>query len=322
MKISIVALALAVTTGTAAAYPERPITIVVPFAAGGPTDELARDLAQSLRKGLNNQSIVIENVGGAGGTLGAARVAKAAPDGYTLLIHSSSMATSPALYRKLPYRTLDDFAYLGMIAEVPMTLVGKPGLPASSFAELRTWIDASRGRVNIANAGVGTASWQCGLLLQQALGVQMTAVPYKGTAPAMTDLLGGQVDLMCDQTTSTTAQIEDGKVKAYAVTTLKRLTTPLLARLPTLDEAGLKGFNVTAWQALYAPKGTPKLVLDAVNAALKQALQDPAFIRREETLGAVVVNDDRVNGAEHKAFVAAEIDKWGPLIRAAGQYAD
>ena len=182
MKASITAFALAVTAGAAVAWPDRPITIVVPFAAGGPTDEVARDLAQSLRNRLNNQSIVIENVGGAGGTLGAARVAKAPPDGYTLLIHSSSIATAPVLYRRLPYRTLDDFEYLGMIAGVPMTLVGKPGLPAGSFAELRAWIDASKGRITIANAGVGTASWQCGLLLQQALGVQMTAVPYKGMA--------------------------------------------------------------------------------------------------------------------------------------------
>jgi tripartite-type tricarboxylate transporter receptor subunit TctC len=322
MKALIAAFALAATTAPAAAYPEKPITIVVPFAAGGPTDEVARDLAQSLRKALNNQSIVIENVGGAGGTLGAARVAKAAPDGYTLLVHSSSIATSPALYRKLPYKTLDDFEYLGMIAEVPMTLVGKPGLPAGSFAELRTWIGANKGRITLVNAGIGTASWQCGLLFQQALGVQMTAVPYKGTAPAMTDLLGGQVDLMCDQTASTTAQIEDGKVKAYAVTTLRRLATPALASLPTLDEAGLMGFNATAWQALYAPKGTPKSVLDAINAALKQALKDPAFIKREKVLGAVVITDNRVNSAEHKAFVEAEINKWGPLIKAAGQYAE
>jgi tripartite-type tricarboxylate transporter receptor subunit TctC len=323
MKTPIAAFAIAVTTGVAAAgYPDRPITIVVPFAAGGPTDEVARSLVESLRKGLNNQSIVIENVGGAGGTLGAARVAKAAPDGYTLLLHSMSMATSPALYRNLPYRTLDDFEYLGMIHEVPMTLVGKPGLPANGFAELRTWIDANKGKMNLANAGVGTASYLCGLLFQHALGVQMTTVPYKGTAPAMTDLLGGQVDLMCDQTVSTTTLIQSGKVKAYAVTTPQRLTTPALAELPTLDESGLKGFNVTAWVALYAPRGTPKAAVDAVNAALKQTLKDPDFFKREEVLSAVVITDDRANGAGHKKFVEAEINKWGPLIKAAGQYAD
>jgi tripartite-type tricarboxylate transporter receptor subunit TctC len=322
MRISIAAAVLAVTAGAAAAYPDRPITIVVPFAAGGPTDETVRHLAEALRRGLNNQNIIIENVGGAGGTLGAARVAKALPDGYTLLVHSSSIATSPALYRRLPYRTLDDFEYLGMIAEVPMTLIGRPGLPAASFAELRAWIDANKGRINFANSGVGSASWQCGLLLQQALGVAMTTVPYKGTAPAMTDLLGGQIDLMCDQTTSTTAQIESGKVRAYAVTTRRRLGTPALAALPTLDESGLTGFDVTAWQALYAPRGTPQAVLDTIAAALKQALADAAFIRHEETLGAIVIADGRVNGAEHKKFVEAEIAKWGPLIAAAGQYAD
>ena len=197
-----------------------------------------------LRKGLNNQTVIIENVGGAGGTLGADKVAKAAPDGYTLLLHHIGMATSPALYRKLPYNTLEDFEYIGMVNEVPMTVVGRSTLPANNFAELRTWINANKGKINLANAGLGAASHLCGLLFQQSLGVEMTTVPYKGTAPAMTDLLGGQVDIMCDQTTNTTQQIESGKIKAYAVTTTKRLTTPALAKLPTLDESGLKGFNV------------------------------------------------------------------------------
>lgn len=305
-----------------AAYPDKPITVVVPFAAGGPTDKVARDLAEVLRKGLNNQTVVIENVGGAGGTLGATKVAKAAPDGYTLLLHHIGMATSPALYRNMPYKTLDDFEYLGMINDVPMTVVGRANLPANNFAELRTWINANKGKINLANAGLGAASHLCGLLLQQALGVDMTTVPYKGTAPAMTDLLGGQVDLMCDQTTNTTTQIESGKIKAFAVTTMKPLTTPALAKLPTLDSQGLKGFNVTIWHGLYAPKGTPKAVIDTVNAALRQALKDADFIKREEALGAVVVTDGRLSPAEHKKFVEAEINKWGPAIKAAGQYAD
>jgi tripartite-type tricarboxylate transporter receptor subunit TctC len=305
-----------------AAYPDKPITVVVPFAAGGPTDKVARDLAEVLRKGLNNQTVVIENVGGAGGTLGAAKVAKAAPDGYTLLLHHIGMATSPALYRNLPYKTLDEFEYVGMINEVPMTLVGRANLPANTFAELRTWLNANKGKINLANAGLGAASHLCGLLFQQGLGIEMTTVPYKGTAPAMTDLLGGQVDIMCDQTTNTTSQIESGKIKAFAVTTMKPLTTPALAKLPTLDSQGLKGFNVSIWHGLYAPKGTPKAVLDQVNAALKTALKDPEFIKRQEALGAVVVTDNRVNPAEHKKFVEAEINKWGPAIKAAGQYAD
>ena len=235
-------------------YPEKPVTVVVPFAAGGPTDKVARDLGDVLRKQLN-QPVIVENVGGAGATLGAAKVAKASPDGYTVLLHHIGMATAPALYRKLPYDTLADFEFLGMINEVPMTLVGRSTLPAANFAELRKWI-------------------------------------------------------------------EGGKVKAFGVTTIKRLTTPALAKLPTLDESGLKGFNVSIWHGLYAPKGTPKAVLDKLNTALRAALKDPEFIKREEALGAVVVTDGRLSPVEHKKFVESEIQKWGPVIKAAGQYAD
>jgi len=321
MKSILTAALLLGTIGTALAYPDKPVTIVVPFTAGGPTDKVARDLGDVLRKQLG-QTVIIENVGGAGGTLGAAKVAKSTPDGYTVLLHHIGMATSPALYRKLPYDTLGDFEYVGLVNEVPMTLIGRANLPATSFADLRKWIDANKGKINLANAGLGAASHLCGLLFQQSLGVDMTTVPYKGTAPAMTDLLGGQVDLMCDQTTNTSGQIESGKVKAFAVTTTRRLASPALAKLPTLDESGLKGFNVTIWHGLYAPKGTPKPVLDKLNTALRAALKDPEFIKREEALGAVVVTDGRLGGAEHKKFVEAEIAKWGPVIKAAGQYAD
>ena len=320
-KILIASLLAAASGAVMAEYPEKPVTIVVPFAAGGPTDKVARDLGDVLRRQLN-QPVIIENVGGAGGTLGAAKVARASPDGYTVLLHHIGMATSPALYRKLPYDTLGDFEYLGMVNEVPMTLVGRSTLPASTMPELMKWIDANRGKINLANAGLGAASHLCGLLFQQAVKVDMTTVPYKGTAPAMTDLLGGQVDLMCDQTTNTTQQIEGGKIKAFAVTTPKRLTTPVLAKLPTLDESGLKGFSVSIWHGMYAPKGTPKAVIDKLNAALRTSLKDPEFIKRQEALGAVVVTDARVAGAEHKKFVEAEIGKWGPAIKAAGQYAD
>jgi tripartite-type tricarboxylate transporter receptor subunit TctC len=323
MKKLLLSSLLALSVGAALAdYPEKPVTIVVPFAAGGPTDKVARDLADVLRKGLNNQTVIIENVGGAGGTLGAAKVAKASPDGYTVLLHHIGMATSPALYRKLPYDTLGDFEFVGMVNEVPMTIVGRSTLPANNFAELRTWINANKGKINLANAGLGAASHLCGLLFQQSLAVDMTTVPYKGTAPAMTDLLGGQVDLMCDQTTNTTGQIEAGKIKAFAVTSTKRLATPALAKLPTLDESGMKGFNVSIWHGLYAPKGTPKPVLDKLNTALRAALKDAEFNKRQEALGAVVVTDARLNPAEHKKFVEAEIAKWGPAIKAAGQYAD
>ncbi len=320
-KLSFALAAMALATA-AQAYPDKPITVVVPFAAGGPTDKVARDFAEAIRKHLNNATIVVENVGGAGGTLGANKVAKAAPDGYTLLLHHIGMATSPALYRNLPFKTLEDFEYLGMINDVPMTLIGRSTLPAATYPELVKWLEANKGKINLANAGLGAASHLCGLLFQQGIKIDMTTVPYKGTAPAMTDLLGGQVDIMCDQTTNTTSQIESGKVKAFAVTTSKRLTTPTLAKLPTLDESGLKGFNLTIWHGLYAPKGTPKAVQDQLNAALRNALKDPEFIKRQEGLGAVVVTDGRLAPAEHKKFVAAEIDKLGVAIKAAGQYAD
>ena len=325
MKLFRTAFALvlvALAAPALAEYPDKPVTIVVPFTAGGPTDKVARDLAEAMRKPLGGQSIVVENVGGAGGTLGATKVARAANDGYTLLLHHIGMSTAPALYRNMPYKTLDDFEYVGMVNEVPMTLIGKSTLPANNFAELLKWMEANKGKINLANAGLGAASHLCGLLLQSSLKIDMQTVPYKGTAPAMNDLLGGQVDLMCDQTTNTTGQIESGRVKAFGVTSSKRLTTPALKNLPTLDEAGVKGFNVNIWHGLYAPKGTPKAVTDKINTALRAALKDADFVKREEALGAVVISDARLGGAEHKKFVEAEIAKWGPIIKAAGQYAD
>jgi tripartite-type tricarboxylate transporter receptor subunit TctC len=313
----------ALTSANAADFPvkDKPVTIVVPFTAGGPTDRVARDLAEALRKPLG-ANVVVENVAGAGGTIGANKVAKALQDGHTVLLHHIGMATSPALYRKMPYNTMDDFEYLGMVNDVPMTLIGRPTLPATNFKELQGWINQSKGTVNLGNAGLGAASHLCGLLLQSALKTDMTTVPYKGTAPAMNDLMGGQIDLLCDQTTNTTSQIEGKTVKAFAVTTLKRLSTPALKNLPTLDESGLKGFEVTIWHGLYAPKGTPADVTAKINKALKAALKDPEFIKKQQGLGAVVVTDKRSEPAEHKKFVASEIAKWGPIIQEAGVYAD
>ena len=322
MNKSLAATAILMASSLACAWPEKPISVIVPFAAGGPTDKVARDLGEALRKQLNNATIVIDNVGGAGGTLGAGKAAKATPDGHTFLVHHIGMATSPGLYRNLPYKTLDDFEYVGMINDVPMTLIGRTSLPANNYAELLKWLEANKGKINLANAGLASASHLCGLLFQQSLKIDMTTVPYKGTAPAMNDLLAGQVDIMCDQTTNTTGQIAAGKVKAFAVSTLKPLSTPALAQLPTLDSQGLKGFNVSIWHGLYAPKGTPKAVLDQMNTALRNALKDPAFIKNQEALGAVIVTDNRLSPAEHKKFVEAEIAKWGAAIKAAGQYAD
>jgi tripartite-type tricarboxylate transporter receptor subunit TctC len=329
MKTSLNSLALAAllaaTAGAQAAdFPakDKVITIVVPFAAGGPTDRVARDLAQAMRKPLGGATLVVDNAAGAGGSIGANKVAKATPDGYTLLLHHIGMATMPTLVRNIAFRVDSDFEYLGMINEVPMTLIGRPGLPANGFKELAAWIEKNKGRINLAHAGIGSASHLCGLLLQSAMKSEMTGVPYKGTGPAMTDLIGGQIDVLCDQTTNTTSQIEARKVKAYAVTSVKRLATPSLKDLPTLREAGLKDFSVTIWHGLYAPRGTPPDVLKKLNDALKTALKDPEFIRNQEALGAVVITDKRSEPAEHKKFVAAEIAKWSPIIKAAGVYAD
>ena len=305
-------------------YPaaNKTITFVLPYAAGGPTDKAARDLAQSMSKAMGGHSIVIDNAAGASGSIGANKVAKAAPDGYTLLFTHIAQATLPSFFRNLPYNVEKDFEYLGLVSENPMNLIGRPSLPANNMAELVSWINANKGKINISNAGPGSASHLCGMLFQSTLKVDMTSVPYKGTAPAMTDLIGGQVDLMCDQTTTTIPQIEGKKVKSFAVTTPTRLSSPVLKDMPTMQEAGLKDFTVTIWQGLYAPKGTPAAVLKKLNDALKVAVKDPEFIRKQDAGGASVINDARNDPAGHKAFVMAEVAKWAPIIKAAGVYAD
>jgi tripartite-type tricarboxylate transporter receptor subunit TctC len=300
----------------------KPITIVVPFAAGGPTDRVARDLALSMGKILSTSVVIDNSAGGPGGLIGANKVAKASPDGYTLLLHHISMGVFPSLVRNLPFNVQNDFEYLGMVNDVPMTLISRADLPANNFSELRQWATANKGKINLANAGIASASHLCGMMFQAAIGVDMTTVPYRGTAPAMNDLLGGQVDLMCDQTTNTTGQIEAKKVKAFGVTTPRRLSTPALKDLPTLSEAGLKDFQVTIWHGLYAPKGTPAAVQKRLNDALKASLKDADFVSKQQALGAVIVADNRAEPAGHKAFVAAEIAKWSPVIKAAGVYAD
>ena len=321
-KLLVLATALTSLWAYADTYPSRPITIVVPFAAGGPTDRVARDLAEAMRKPLGGASIVIENAVGAGSSIGTNKVAKAAPDGYTILLNHIAMATMPNLLRNMPFKVESDFEYLGMINDVPMTLITKPSLPAKNFKELSAWGTQNKGKIDWGNAGVGSASLFCGLMIENAVQVDMTSVPYKGTAPARTDLSGGQIDLMCDQTTNTTSQIEAKKVNVYAVTTSHRLTTASLKDVPTMQESGLKGFEVTIWHGLYAPKGTPAEITSKLNAALKLALKDPEFLKKEEGLGAVVMNDKRVEPLEHKKFVAAEIAKWGPVIAAAKEYID
>ena len=236
-------------------YPTKVITMVVPFAAGGPTDTVARLIAVPMSNTLKQQ-VIVENVLGAGGTIAANRVAKAASDGYTILIHHIGMATAPALYRKLPFNPITDLEPIGLINEVPMTLVAKQDFPPKDLKELIAYVKANKDKVNYANAGIGAASHLCGMLFMSAIQTEVTTVPYNGTGPAMNDLLGGQVDFMCDQTTNTTSQIKAGKIKVYGATTKKRL--PSLPNVPTMDEAGLKGFEVTVWHGSVCAEGHTK----------------------------------------------------------------
>jgi tripartite-type tricarboxylate transporter receptor subunit TctC len=322
--VAALALPALLATGLSSAvaqapFPNRSITIVVPFAAGGPTDTVTRLVAEAMGRDLG-QAVVVENVGGAGGTLGAARVAQARPDGYTLLLHHIGMGTTPSLYRRLSYDAVAGFDPIGMVTEVPMTIIARKDLPANNLAELVALVRKERDKLNYANAGIGAASHLCGLLLQTAVDAPMTTVPYRGTGPAMTDLIGGKVDLMCDQTTNTTEQIRAGSVKVFAVTTPQRLAS--MPDVPTTAEAGLPGMEVTVWHALYAPKGTPAELVNRLSASLQTALREPRLVARFADLGTAPVAQDRATPAAARAFWQADIAKWRPVIEAAGQYAD
>ena len=313
-------LLFAVAAGAGAQqYPTRNISMIVPYAAGGPTDTVARVLAQAMGKPLG-QTVIVENRPSAGGILGPEQVKNAKPDGYTILIHHIGMATTPTLYRKLRFNPLTDFEYIGLINEVPMTIIGKPQLPAKDFKEFLDYIRKNKDKVSYANAGIGAASHLCGMLFMSAIQLDILTVPYKGTGPAMNDLLGGQVDFMCDQTTNTTSQIKSGKVKAYAVTSAKRVAS--LPDVPTLAEQGVKGGEVAIWHGLYAPKGTPKPVLDKLVSSMQEALKDQNVRARFAELGADTFPPERQTPAALQQHLKAEIEKWAPLIKKAGQYAD
>ncbi len=300
-------------------YPDRTVTIVVPFTAGGPTDTVTRLVAEAMQRDLGQQ-IIVENVQGAGGTIGAGRVAKAEPDGYTLLLHHIGMATSATLYRSLPYNPREAFAPIGLVTEVPMTIVARADLAPKDAAELIAYLKENKDTVNYANAGIGAASHLCGMLLMREIGAKLTTVPYKGTGPAMTDLIGGQVDLMCDQTTNTTNQIKAGKIKGYAVTAPQRLE--VLPDLPTTQEAGLPGVQVAIWHGLYAPKGTPEAVVKRLTSALQKALTDENVIQRFAELGTAPVTEADATPEALSTRLAGEIDRWAPVITDAGEFAD
>ncbi|MFN4359537.1 MAG: tripartite tricarboxylate transporter substrate-binding protein [Hylemonella sp.] len=312
-------LALGSSAALAQAYPAKPISLVVPFAAGGPTDIVARTLAATMTKSLG-QSVVVENKTGAGGTIAASYVMKAPADGYTFLIHHNGMATAPALYRKLAYNPVTDFEHVGNVVDVPMTMLGRKDMPAGNMADLVSYVKANAAKINLANAGLGAVSHLCGTLFQQALGVTVTTIPFQGTGPALNALLGGQVDLLCDQTTNTVPHIKAGTVKLYGVTTKQRIKA--LPDAPTMDEGGVKDFEVIVWHGVYAPKGTPAPVIKKVGDALREALKDPAFVQRMAELGGEIPPAARQTSDGQRAWLTAEVDKWGKAIRAAGQFAD
>lgn len=308
------AVGLGISSGVMAenAFPSKPITLVVPFSAGGPTDVVSRALGQAMSKDLG-QSVIVENRLGAGGTVAAAYVARAQPDGYTILIHHNGMATAPALYKKLSYDPLKDFAYIGQVADVPMTLLGRKDLPPTTAADLVKYVAQNKDKVSLANAGLGAVSQLCGLLFEEAVHTKMNSIPYQGTGPALTALLGGQVDLLCDQTTSTLSHINANRLKVYGVTTPKRIKA--LPNTPTLQEGGLKGFEMKVWHGLYAPKGTPPAVTARLTKALQKALQDPMVSKRLDELGAEIVPVDKQTPEGLKTWLKAESDKWQPLLK-------
>ncbi len=306
-------------------FPSKPVQMVVPFTAGGPTDTVARSLAQAMSKHLG-QSVVVENVGGAGGTVGAARVKNAQPDGYSVLLHHIGMSTAPTLYRKLAYNPQTDFEAIGLVVDVPMTLIARSDFPADNFADFLKYVKANSTKLNLANAGIGAASHLCGLLFMSAIETDLTTVPFKGTADVLNALLAKQVDFTCDQTTNTTGQIQahiadkTKGVKVYGVTSAKRVAT--LPNVPTLQELGMKGFEVGVWHGVYAPKGTPKAAIDKLVAAMQAAVKDPDFVKRMTDLGAAIYTADKITPAAHAAHLKAEIERWAPIIKKAGAYAD
>ncbi|MBM3343782.1 MAG: tripartite tricarboxylate transporter substrate binding protein BugD [Betaproteobacteria bacterium] len=312
-------LSLGAGVTMAQAYPAKPINLIVPFAIGGPVDTLARGLSNSMALQLK-ETLTIENVAGAGGTVAANRVAKANPDGYTLMVHHIGMATAPSMYRKLSYNPLTDFEFIGEIADVPMTLMAKLALPPDNLTQLIAYIKSSNAKLNLGHAGIGAASHLCGLLFQSRVGVEVNSTVFNGTAPALAALMSGQIDLLCDQTTNTTRPIRSGRVKVYGATTQGRIAA--IDMVPTFAEQGVKGFEVVVWNGLYAPKGTPKPVIDNLVKTLQWTLRDPIFRDRLANLGAEPVSKERATPEGLAKKLKAEIEKWRPVIQKAGVQVD
>jgi tripartite-type tricarboxylate transporter receptor subunit TctC len=307
------AVALSAAGTAYADYPDHAINMVVPFAAGGPTDNVARSLAEAMRPSLG-QTVIVENKGGAGGTIGTSYVAKQPADGYTVLLMHVGFSTAPSLYKDPGYDPYKSFEPIGLVVDVPMTILARDNFPPNNIQELAKYVKENSDKITLANAGIGAASHLCSTMLNEAFGVNLLTIPYKGTAPAMNDLLGKQVDMLCDQTTNTTQQINAKKVKAYAVTSLQRV--PTLANLPTMDESGYKGFQVGIWHAMWVPQGTPKPVVDKLIKALQAGVADPKFQERMQTLGATVLVKD-ANPEALEKLVHQQVPQWEALFKKA-----
>jgi len=312
-----VALAIFAAQGNSQAqdYPNRTLTMVVPYPAGGPSDVVARLLAQSMSENLKHQ-VIVENIGGAGGTIGAARVAKARPDGYTILIHHVALAAAPSLYKSLPYDTLKDFEPVGLVNYGPMVLVAKKNYPAKDGKDLLARLKADGVKTTMANAGTGSNSHLCGLLVQQALGVRVTEVAYRGTGPAMNDLISGQISVLCDQTTTAVPQIKGGTIRAYAVTSRNRID--VLPNVPTLIELGLPDLEFVIWNGLYVPKGTPVSAVAVLNNALQKALADKRVLARFADVGTQVFPENERSPAAHRARFEKDVKTWHDVFAKIG----
>lgn len=322
-KLAVAVLTLVTVFGAVTAfaqdYPGKPITMVVPYAPGGSTDVLARILAETMSKDLK-QPVIVENIGGAGGTVGSGRVAKAVPNGYTLLFHNMGLAAAPALYRTLSFDPIADFEPIGLVADVPMILVGRKDLPPVTLTELIAYARVHRDKLTFANSGPGSTAHLCAMLLMSQTQIELTSVPYRGTGPALQDLIGGQVDLLCDQPVSTAGHIQGKLLKAYAIANKTRIA--ILPTVPTFSEAGLPGFELAVWHGLYAPKGTSQQILNRLNLSLQRALADPILIQKFSTMGTAPVEAGRVTAQALSAHLKSQINSWGPIIKKSGAYAD
>lgn len=316
--VASVALALAPGLALAQSYPTKPIQVIIPYAPGGSTDVIGRALGEAMSRNLK-QPVVVENAGGAGGTIGTARVANASPDGYTLLFHNMGIATAPALYKKLSFDSTKDLEPIAQAADVPMILVGTKGLAPSNLKDLIAYVKQKQTAVRFGHAGNGSTSHLCAMLIAKALGTEVTMVPYRGTGPALQDLLGGQVDLLCDQPVATGPYIKSGMLKPYALAAQSRLD--ILPDVPTFSEAGLPNFELQVWHGLYAPKGTPPTVIARLNQAMRFALNDPAVVQRFGPLGVTVPPAPKLDAPILGSRTKAEIERWTPVIKAAGIYA-